>query len=284
MVSENPPSKLNDTIFLEDTNITHIENQCLPTPCSARVTLSLYPAIVCRIDSDNLPIWLVKRQNSPFFVTLKNGSNIEVLLRYNLNDLLSGVSTDTFKGFLIPCKCPCTVIQGDTRIRSVSFSVLNFQRFYSQKNRWIDLNGIYHQLGVAEMKHGGWRIEITEDLTFSENEKLLNQDDGYAVTHTGLIQRCDGEIFCVKEAEHILRGLRAFLSFARGSGCGLTLVKAVDQDDRKMVLEWGTTHTESWSQGRTSWSWLPTTDGGDSLSQLFSDSGGYMIIRTGEIL
>ena len=106
--------------------------------------------------------------------------------------------------------------------------------------------------------------------TASENEKLLNQDDGYAVTHTGIIQRCDGEIFCVKEAEHILRGLRAFLSFARGSACGLTLVKAIDQYDREMVLEWGTTHTESWSQGRTSWSWLPTTDGGDSLSQLFS--------------
>ena len=37
-----------------------------------------------------------------------------------------------------------------------------------------------------------------------------------------------------------------------------------------MVLEWGITHTESWSQGRTAWSWLPTIDGGDSLPQLFS--------------
>ena len=59
-------------------------------------------------------------------------------------------------------------IQTDTRIRYVSFSILNFQRFYGQKNRWIDLNGIYHQLGVAEMKHDGWQIEITEDPTFSE--------------------------------------------------------------------------------------------------------------------
>ncbi len=271
MVSENPPSKSNDTIFLEDTSITHIDNQCLPTPCAVRVTLSLYPTIMCRIDSDDLPIWLVNRQNSPFFVTLNNGCNIKVLLRrYDLNNLLFGSSKDTFKGSLVPHKTPCTVIQTDTRIRYVSFSILNFQRFYGQKNRWIDLNGIYHQLGVAEMKHDGWQIEITEDPTFSENEKLLNQDDGYAVTHTGIIQRCDGEIFCVKEAEHILRGLRAFLSFARGSACGLTLVKAIDQYDREMVLEWGTTHTESWSQGRTSWSWLPTTDGGDSLSQLFS--------------
>ena len=257
MVSENPPSKLNDTIFLEDTNITHIENQCLPIPCLARVTLSLYPKIMCRIDSDNLPIWLVNHQNSPFFVTLKNGSNIKVHLRhYDLNNLLFGSSKDTFKGSLVPHKQPCTVIQTDVWVRSVSFSVLNFQKLYGRKDKWIKMN------------HGDWRIEIAEDPTFSENEELLNQYDGYAVTHTGIIQRCDGEIFCVKEAEHILRGLRAFLSFARGSACGLTLVKAIDQYDREMVLEWGTTHTESWSQGRTSW--LPTINGGDSLSQLFS--------------
>ncbi len=272
MVSENLPSKLNDTIFLEDTNITHIENQCLSTPCLARVTLSLHPKIMCRIDSDNLPIWLVNRQDSPFFVTLKNDSNIKVRLRrYDLNNLLLGSSKDTFKGSLVPHKQPCTVIQTDVWVRSVSFSVLNFQKLYGRKDKWINLNGEYsHRLGFVEMNHGGWRIEIVEDPTFSENEELLNQYDGYAVTHTGIIQRCDGKIFCVKEAEHILRGLRAFLSFARGSACGLTLVKVVDQDDREMVLEWGTTHTESWSQGRTSWSWLPTINGGDSLSQLFS--------------
>ena len=262
MVSENPPSKPNDTIFIEDTSITHIDNQCLSTPCLVRVTLSLYPTIMCCIDSDNLPIWLVNRQNRPFFVTLNNGCNIKVFLRrYDLNNLFFGSSKDTFKGSLVPHKTPCTVIQTeiqtDAWIRSVSFSVLNF-------------NAEFHLLGVAEMKHGGWQIKITEDPTFYENEKLLNQDDGYAVTHTGIIQRCDGETFCVKEAEHVLRGLRAFLSFARGSACGLTLVKAVDQDDREMVLEWGTTHTESWSQGRIAWSWLPTRDGGDNLSQLFS--------------
>ena len=270
MVSENPPSKPNDTIFLEDTSITHIDNQCLPTPCSVRVTLSLYPTIMCCIDSDNLPIWLVNRQNSPFFVTLNNGCNIKVFLRrYDLNNLFFESSKDTFKGSLIPHKTPCTVIQTDVWIRSVSFSVLNFQKLYGQKDKWINLNGeSSHRLGFVEMNHGDWRIEITEDPTFSENEKLLNQDDGYVVTHTGVIQRCDCETFCVEEAEYILRGLRAFLSFARGSACGLTLVKAVDQDDREMVLEWGTTHTEPWRQGGITW--LPNTGGGDSLSKLFS--------------
>ena len=269
MVSENPLSRPNDTIFIEDTIITHIEDQCLPIPCSARVTLSLYPTIMCRIDSDNLPVWLVNYQYSPFTITVENGCKIKAMLSYNLSELLyNRDSNEIFKGFLVPCKHPCTVIQANIRIRSVSFSVLNFQGFSGHKDKWIAMNGNFHRLGVAEMKHGGWQIKITEDPTFSENEKLLNQDDGYVVTHTGIIQRCDGETFCVKEAEHILRGLRAFLSFARGSACGLTLVKAVNQDNREMVLEWGTTHTEPWSQGGITW--LPNTGGGDSLSQLFA--------------
>ena len=112
-----------------------------------------------------------------------------------------------------------------------------------------------------------WRFAIEALPGLSEHLKILRRDNGYAVTHTGIIQRCDGETFCVKEVEHILRGLRAFLSFARGSACGLTLVKAVNQDGREMILEWGTTHTEPSSNGGSAW--LPMRDGGDSLSQLF---------------
>ena len=173
-VSENPLSRPNDTIFIEDTIITHIEDQCLPIPCSARVTLSLYPTIMCRIDSDNLPVWLVNYQYSPFTITVENGCKIKAMLSYNLSELLyNRDSNDTFKGFLVPCKHPCTVIQANIRIRSVSFSVLNFQGFSGHKDKWIAMNGNFHRLGVAEMKHGGWQIKITEDPTFSENEKLL---------------------------------------------------------------------------------------------------------------
>ena len=255
-ISDNPSPKPNDTIFLEDTIITHIEDQCLPEPCSVRVVIRLLPTIKCCIYSDDFPMQLVNSIYSPFTITLENGCKIDVMF------------SKIFKQVLTPCKCPCTVVQEDTRIRSVSFSILNFQEFSGQKDKWIVLNEEFQRLGVVEMRHGDWQIKITEDPAFYKNKKLLNQYDGYAVTHTGIIQRCNGEIFCVKEAEHLLRGLRAFLSFARGSACGLTLAKAVDKDNREVVLEWGTTHTEPWGQGGITW--LPNTDRGDSLSQLFS--------------
>ena len=268
IASSHLTQKPNTPIFLEDAIITHIEGQRLPKPCSGRVTLHLSPRIICRIDLKDLPRWLANSQGKKLLVTLENGCEIKMLLFPDLNDLLfNRKPNNTFKGFLVPYEVPCRVMQPDTRVRSVSFSLLNFLEFYGQQDMSLDLDGHGHRLGAVKIEHDGLRIEISQDPSFSDNLKLLKQDGGYAVTHTGLIQRCDGQLFCVKEAEDILRGLRAFLSFARGAACGLTLVKAIDQDNREMIMEWGTSYVEPW-RGRSN-TWLPLMDGGDSLFQLF---------------
>ena len=106
-------------------------------------------------------------------------------------------------------------------------------------------------------------------LTLSKHEQKLKETSGFGITHTGVIERCDGGTLSVNEAEYILRGLRAFLSFARGSGCGLTLVKAACPDGGQAIIEWGSAHTEPWTNGYDTW--LPTIiDGGENLSQAFS--------------
>lgn len=270
MFLNNAPPKPNEPIFLENTSITHIENLRLREPCSVKVVLHLSPTIRCRIESDNLPIQLVKDyQNKIFLITLKNGRNIKVLLSYNLNDFFYRKgSKKTFKGFLFPYMSPCTVAQLNTLIKSVSFYILNFESFYGSRDKRAEVDGNHYRLGVTEMECDPWQIDITETPSFFENRKILKQEDGYSVSHTGFIKRSDGETFSVKEAESILRGLRTFLSFASGSACGLALVKAIDEYDGELVLEWGTSHIEPWNQ-KTTRSWLPSTDGGDSLSQLF---------------
>ena len=182
-------------------------------------------------------------------------------------DYFCSEAKEVFKGFLVPYKSPCTVINPDTQIQSIRFSLLNFPEFYGQRDKLIELDGKSLRLGRVVLEHKNLQIEITAETAFSENRKLLNRVDGYAVTHTGLIQHCDGKIFSVNEAEHILRGLRALLSFARGSACGITLVKAINQNADELVIEWGVNHTAPWNRGVTAW--LPTTDGGDSLSRLF---------------
>ena len=265
MTSDTSRRQPNNPIFLEDISITHINGHVLAVPCSASVTLHLSPTISCRIAADNLPIDLVDLQYIAFSITTSNDCTTKVSLRYNSNDFFYSRVKKSFKGFLIPYKMPCTVFSPNTKIRSVSFSVLNFPEFSGQKDKWID--GKSSRLGVAILEHENLRIEIMEDTMFSENRKLLNKDDGYFVTHAGVIQYCDGNPLSVAEAEHIIRGLRALLSFARGSACGITLVKAINQNDDEIVIEWGINHTEPWNRGGTAW--LPVRDGGDSLSQLF---------------
>ena len=267
MILHNPPPKPNEPIFLENTTITHIESHCLPTPCLIQVVLHLSPTITCRIESDNLPIQLLNDyMHKPFSAILNNSCEIKMQLSsYDLNSNKN--SRDTFKGSLIPYKSPFTVVQSDTQIQSVNFSILNFRRFYGSQDKWVEVNENCLQLGAAEMKCDGWQIDITETPTFSENWGILRQNGGYVITHIGLIKHLRKETFSVEEAGNVLCGLRAFLSFSSGSACGLTLVKGIDQDDRELILEWGTTHAEPWNQGDTAW--LPKADGGDSLSQLF---------------
>ncbi len=247
--SKNSPQKPNAPIFLEDICITSINGHCLEEPCAARVVLRLSPTIMPLIESDSFPIEILDhRMKTPFVVTVKDRCDIQVIrsgLRW------PGSGSGTARGALALYKSPYTVIQSDAKIRYISFGVLNFLRF----------------LGATELVHEDLRITITEDTNLSANAKLLDKTGGYAVTHIGRIERHDGGIFSVEKAEHILRGLRAFLSFARGAGCGLTLVKAAYPDGREAILEWGSAHTDPW---RCSYNtWLTKLDGGDNLSQAF---------------
>ena len=258
--------KPNESIVLEETSITHIQEKPLPSPCHIRSILHLSPRLRPSIDSDEFPRCILSNfMYDPFRISLATGGKIEV--RIDSWDRNS-VSRQSFKGSLIPVHSPCTVIPKTTQIRTVSFSVLNFKKFYGAEDKWINSDEQSRRLGVAKLEADRWRIDITENCSFSEGRKILKQESGYAVTHNGSIERKNGEAFSVQEAEKLLEGLRAFLSFAAGSACGLTLVKAVDGNGKEGSLMWGSTFVEPWNENRRH-SWLPQNDGGDSLSEAF---------------
>lgn len=257
--------KPNQPIILEETSITHIQERCLPTPCPIRSILHLSPRLWPSIDSDEFPRCILSKfRYEPFHISLSTGGKLKVrVASWDFNS----VSKHSFKGSLVPVHSPCIVIPTCTQIRSVSFSVLNFKNFFGGNDRWVDVAEISRCLGVAKLEADHWRIEITESLSLNEDRKILKQESGYAVTHTGSIECKNGEVFSVQEAENLLGGLRTFLSFAAGAACGLTLVKAVDQNGREGSLMWGSTHVEPWSENKHSW--LPIIDGGDSLNEAF---------------
>ncbi|MCY4610951.1 MAG: hypothetical protein OXC38_04550 [Gammaproteobacteria bacterium] len=263
--------KPNEPILLEDTNITHIEDQQLPNPCPIQVVLHLSPKIRCRVDSTKLPIQLMQGDflKKPFSITLQHHRQIKVRLGlYDPNSFFNGNPKDTFEGTLIPYRSPCTVVPPDAKIQSVRFGVLNFNEFYSKQDKFVTVDKTKIRLGSVTMQHDDWQIEATSVPNLGENLKILRRDGGYAITHTGTISRSNNEAFSVEKIENILRGMQAFLSFSRGAGCGLTPVEGIDESGNKMPIIWGTSHTEPWTGRRHSW--LPQTDGGDSLSAAFS--------------
>ena len=253
--------KPNEPIVLEDTSITHIQDQCLPTPCPIRAVLRLSPRLQFSIDSDEFPTIILRFMYEPFCISLKNGGRIKVKIgSYDLNS----ISKHRFKGSLCPVQSPCTVAQPDVLLRSVRFSVLNFEKFHGTQDKWIGVDGKCLCLGVAKLEADRWRIDIISTPSLSEDVKILERDGGHAVTHTGSIKCSNDEAFSVEEAVNLLGGLRAFLSFARGVACGLTLVKGIDESGEERSILWGATYVEPWNENRRSW-----LAGGDSLSEAF---------------
>ena len=253
----------NAPVFLEDIRITHINGHLLEKPCAARVVLRLSPTIMTLMESESFPIEILDpRMEMPFVVTVKDKRDVQVV-RSGMR--FPSSKSGTARGSLCIYKSPVIVMPSEKSINSISFSVLNFVKFFGQKDKWSNSR----RLGATELVHDNLRVSLTQCMSLSEHEKQLNETGGYGVTHTGVIARRDGEAFSVNEAERILRGLRAFLSFARGAGCGLTLVKAAYPEGGEVYLEWGSAHTDPWGRGHDTW--LPTsTDGGENLALAFS--------------
>ena len=255
----------NESIFFEDISVTHINGKLLPEPFQSHGKLHLFPRISFRIKSERLPRSLISLQQECFRITTLEGCDTKVYLRYNINEFMR--SGDYFKGYLIPAELPCSVIGPDVEVKRTRFGILNFQGFYGRNDKWIYEDGNSRRLGSTQTNIANFRMEITECHNFLGNKKFLSRNDGYSVTHVGLVERIDGDSFLTKDVRSVLRATRAFLSFARGSACGLTYIKATMPDGEEKFLEWGSTYAEPWICG--SESWLPTTEGGDILSQLF---------------
>ena len=255
----------NESIFFESIDITQINGCPLMEPFESHLKLHLSPRISFRIESEHLPIELANSGQECFRITTAGGFETNVYLRYNLNNLMQ--SKDYFKGYLIPAELPCTVMDSETEIKRISFGILNFLEFYGRDDQWTNVDGISRRIGSMKTCLNDFQLEITECLGFSENKRFLSQHDGYSLTHVGFVKRIDEAKFSVGKIGDILRATRAFLSFARGSACGLTLVKATMLNGEDKLLQWGTTQTEPWICG--SETWLLTTEGGDILSQLF---------------
>ena len=152
-----------------------------------------------------------------------------------------------------------TAIETGHKLQSVRFNVVNFPDF-NCRLRADD------ETGMVRLQASPWCIKFKAVPELSEVKKTLNEESGYGITHEGSIQRVDGELFSVEEAQKLLFGLHLFLSFARGASCGVTLISGSDKNDEKAWEQWGTYPTHPWLSLS---SWFDESLNGETLSGVF---------------
>lgn len=217
-----PVHEANRPISLEETWITDIEGQSVRTP--VRVIFRLLPQPKCVVEYDDFPEvrpYLFKGKGK-YHISFESGGKVDMyMLRCRMAKKVEGAFS--------PVREPCTILDKGRPLQSVQFSILNFP-----------------ECEIARLEAAPWLITITATSNLSENLSTLMKDSGYALTHTGFIERSDGGTFSVEDVQSLFSGLRLFLSFVRGASCGLTLIEGKDQNGEQAWVQWGSYNTMPW--------------------------------------
>ena len=265
------PHTANEPILLLETDLTEIAGQSGEWP--VRVILELLPTPRLLFILDDCPGIVFKDTPRSFEVSCRDLGSIEVIGPDSTRIYDHGNGTFTSRRSLTSKREPCVVVDDNEPLVSVEFSLFNFPKFSGLHDRWHDADGISRRLGVLKLQASCWEIDVAETLDCNENGKLLDANNGYAITHTGKIGRKNGLSFSAKEAGNVLKGVGIFLSFAAGGYCGIPIAEGKNESGQTSWLRCGTGATTPWLSMRSSW-WHGM-GGGDDLETGFQGFWGY---------
>ena len=154
---------------------------------------------------------------------------------------------------LVPKREPVTIHRTEEMSLSVEFSVLNFPNFIGGQDKQVKVANWLRVQGSALIRVDNWEIEVSAVPDLHEIEATLNMEGGYAITHIGTVRRPNGGVFDAEDAEPLLSALQLFLSFARGTFCGLTLVIGKDPKGETAWERWGTQRVTEWFNPGATW-------------------------------
>ena len=179
----------------------------------------------------------------PSYVQLEDGRRLSVVP--------STWAVNQEAGVLHLEESPSTVLDSGKPMVKLCFGVLNITR------------NLFHW--PLALKAPPWLVRVDPVPRLGELEKTLNSDGGFAITHSGTIQRCDGKGFSGNDAQCFLGALGQFLSFVCGTQCGITDVVGLDGKGDESWKQWGSYHASPWQRHR-SWADLTIRD---ALSEIF---------------
>ena len=158
---------------------------------------------------------------------------------------------------LIPKSEPATVRDDKALLVRCEFELLNFPSMWGKKDVHCypaptnTTSSLVYPRFQLEMKP--WFIDVFATDSLQGIHYNLMRRGGSAITHTGTITRVDGQKFCLYELDRLLAALHLFLSFARGSYCGLTRLSGYDSDGNLVWEQWGTYQVEPWRRELPTW-------------------------------
>lgn len=186
---------------------------------------------------------------------------VEMLLANGISvDAVLGSPTTIGGGIrlaFIPKSERVTVRDENVGMTRCKFALINFPSIWGEHDvkRYPDPSkpgsGLIYQR--FQLRADPWMVEITGvDSVMSVHFGLLERG-GSALTHTGTIVRTDDKQFSSDELKSFLSTLHLFLSFARGSYCGLTYLSGHDTRRNRVWEQWGTYQVEPWQRELPSW-------------------------------
>lgn len=150
-------------------------------------------------------------------------------------------------------RSPSVVVHSDEPLARMEFNVLNFS--------W---KGEQHPVVLRDSP---WLVNIIAVANLSGIMEKLRVEGGFAVTHTGTLERLDGCTFSVDDAQTVLLSLDHFLSFTCGAHCATTNVIGFDGQGTEIWKRWGSYGVSTWGQYR---SWFDITVMG-ALPKIFPE-------------
>ena len=250
-----PSERLNRSYTLADTRVEIVvDSRLVSVPAKVTLELSPRPKILfdCAFTWADVEATNEIGDKGEVEILLNNGRSVDAVL--GSPTTLGG---GKIRLTMIPKSELVTVRDENSNFIRCKFALINFPSIWGENDvtRHTDPSkpgtGLLYQR--FQLRADPWLVDIIGvDSVMSVHFGLI-QRGGSALTHTGTIVRTDGKQFSSDELKGFLATLHLFLSFARGSYCGLTFLSGHDSGRNRVWEQWGTYKVEPWQRELPSW-------------------------------
>ncbi len=157
-------------------------------------------------------------------------------------------------GTIIPTTQPVTAVLDTDNLNRCKFALINFPSLWGAQDihRPTSENSSIVVQRIR-LRADPWSIEFTGVDSLMSLDSRMRRVGGSSITHAGSITRVDGNDFTRYELKDVLEALHLFLSFVRGSYCGLAFLSGQNSQRKTVWKQWGTRKVEPWHGPLSTW-------------------------------